>query len=170
VRNGSFPSPTFGEGGHRCLSRRLVAIAVGEAELEDHNAYRRPRTDLSPQTKAPASSEMNNLGDRLRALPSEPRRRRPSQRGTALRAFLACGLCGKQVTLQDDLGAGRKKIAVPAEPLKKLDVDRPGIRAGDMIAIPLLNIGSMGGECGPPRRRHSGKGCAVEFLQMGVSS
>ena len=65
--------------------------------------------------------------------------------GGAIR--LAYGLCGKQVTLQDDLGAGRKKIAVPAEPLKKLDVDRPGIRAGDMIAIPLLNIGSMGGEC-----------------------
>jgi hypothetical protein len=48
--------------------------------------------------------------------------------GGAIR--LACGLCGKQVTLQHDLGAGPKKIAVPAEPLKKLDVDRSGIRGG----------------------------------------
>ncbi len=61
--------------------------------------------------------------------------------------------CGKPVTLPDNLGAGRKKIAVPAEPLKKLDVSWSGIRAGDMIAIPLPNIGSMGGECAPLRRR-----------------
>ena len=66
--------------------------------------------------------------------------------GGAIR--LACGLCGKQVTLQHDLGADRKKIAVPAEPLKKLDVDRSGIRGGGMIAIPIPNIGSMGSEAG----------------------
>jgi predicted DNA-binding ribbon-helix-helix protein len=71
-------------------------------------------------------------------------------------------MCGKPATPPDDLGAGRKKIAVRAEPLKKLDVSRSGIRVGGMIAIPLPNIGSMGGECGPLRRRHSGKGCAVE--------
>src|SRR5258708_36466386 len=33
--------------------------------------------------------------------------------------------------------------------------------AGDVIAIPLQIIGSMGGEYGPLRRRHSGKGRAV---------
>jgi hypothetical protein len=39
-----------------------------------------------------------------------------------------CG--GKSVTLPDDLGAAERKIAVSAEPLKKLDVSRSGIRAG----------------------------------------
>jgi len=68
-------------------------------------------------------------------------------------------------------GSGRKKIAVPAEPLKKLDVDRPGIRAGDMIAIPLPNIGSMGGECWPlSEGAIAQKAVPSNLLQMGVSS
>jgi hypothetical protein len=46
-------------------------------------------------------------------------------------------------------GAGQQGIAVPAEPLKKLDVSWSGIRAGDIVAKPLPNIGSMVGECGP---------------------
>jgi predicted DNA-binding ribbon-helix-helix protein len=60
--------------------------------------------------------------------------------------------CGKPVTLPDNLRAGSKEIAFPAEPFKKLDVRGSGIRAGGMIAIPLPNIGSMGGECGPLRK------------------
>ena len=39
------------------------------------------------------------------------------------------------------------------------NVKGPAIRA--LGAIPLSNIGSMGGECGPLGRRHSGKGRAV---------
>jgi hypothetical protein len=37
---------------------------------------------------------------------------------------------------------------VCAELTKRPDVKRPDIRAGEMIAIPLLNIGSMGGNTG----------------------
>jgi hypothetical protein len=40
------------------------------------------------------------------------------------------------------------EIAPRAELIKQPDVKRPGIRAGGMIAIPLPNIGSMGGEYG----------------------
>jgi predicted DNA-binding ribbon-helix-helix protein len=36
-----------------------------------------------------------------------------------------------------------------------------------MIEIALPNIGSMGGECGPPRGRHSGQGYAVESSTNG---
>ena len=80
-------------------------------------------------------------------------------------------MCGKPATPPDDFGAAEKKIAVPAEPLKKLDVDRPGIRAGDMIAIPLPNIGSMGGECWPlPEGAIAEKAVPSNLLQMGVSS
>src|SRR5262249_4856754 len=60
-----------------------------------------------------------------------------------------------------------KGIAVPAEPLEKLDVSWPGIRAGDMIAISLPNIGSTGGASRPLRRRHSGKGYAAETSTIG---
>ena len=49
-------------------------------------------------------------------------------------------MCGKPVTLPDNLRVGQKEFAVPAEPFKKLDVSWSGIRAGDMIAIPLPNI------------------------------
>ena len=87
--------------------------------------------------------------------------------GGAIR--LAYGLCGKQVTLQHDLGAGRKKIAVPAEPLKKLDVSWPRIRAGDIVAKPLPNNGSMVGECGPLRKRAIGEK-AMPSNNWGVSS
>ena len=80
-------------------------------------------------------------------------------------------MCGKPATPPDDFGAAEKKIAVPAEPLKKLDVDRPGIRAGDMIAIPLPNIGSMGGECWPlSEGAIAEKAVPSNLLQMGVSS
>jgi hypothetical protein len=80
---------------------------------------------------------------------------------------LACGLCGKQVTLQYDLGAGRKKIAVLAEPLEKLDVDRSVFGAGDIIAIPLPNIGSMGGEAGRFEGATAGKAVPSNLLQIG---
>jgi hypothetical protein len=40
------------------------------------------------------------------------------------------------------------EIAPRAELIKQPDVKRPGIRAGGMIAIPLPNIGSMGGAYG----------------------
>src|SRR5262249_42862222 len=56
-----------------------------------------------------------------------------------------------------------KGIAVPAEPLEKLDVSWPGIRAGDMIA----KLGLMGGESGPLLRRHSEKDYAVETRTIG---
>ena len=80
-------------------------------------------------------------------------------------------MCGRPATPPDDFGAAEKKIAVPAEPLKKLDVDRPGIRAGDMIAIPLPNIGSMGGECWPlSEGAIAEKAVPSNLLQMGVSS
>ena len=59
------------------------------------------------------------------------------------------------------LGSGPKGIAVPAEPLKILDVSWSGIRAGEHDRNTTPNIGSMGGECGPLGRRHSGKGRAV---------
>jgi len=49
-------------------------------------------------------------------------------------------MCGKPVTLPDNLRVGQKEFAVPAEPFKKLDVSWSGIRAGDMIAIPLPNM------------------------------
>src|SRR5262249_31087014 len=45
-------------------------------------------------------------------------------------------------------GSLRQKIAPRAELIERLDVKRPGIRAGGMIAIPLPNIGSMGGAYG----------------------
>jgi hypothetical protein len=50
-------------------------------------------------------------------------------------------MCGKPVTPADNLGARQKEIGVPAEPFQKLDVGWPGIRAGDVIGIPLPNIG-----------------------------
>ena len=39
-------------------------------------------------------------------------------------------MCGTPATPPDDLGEGRKKIAVRAEPLKKLDASRSGIWVG----------------------------------------
>jgi predicted DNA-binding ribbon-helix-helix protein len=76
-------------------------------------------------------------------------------------------LCGKQVTLLDNLGAGRKKIAVPVEPPKKLDVSGPGYSGGGHNAIPLPNIGSMGGECGPLPKPATEKAVPSNFAQMG---
>jgi hypothetical protein len=70
--------------------------------------------------------------------------------------------CGKPVTLADNLAAGQKGIAVPPEPFKKLDVSWSGIRAGDIIAIPLPKRMRAA-----PKARHSGKGCAVETMTIG---
>jgi hypothetical protein len=78
---------------------------------------------------------------------------------------LACGLCGKQVTLQYDLVAGRKKIAVLAEPLEKLDVDRSGIRGGGHHRNTTL--GSMGGEAGRFEGATAGKAVPSNLLQIG---
>ena len=61
--------------------------------------------------------------------------------------------CGKSVTLPDNLTAGQKESQSRRNHSKKLDVSWSGIRAGDIIAIPLPNIGSMGGEFGPLRKR-----------------
>ena len=46
-----------------------------------------------------------------------------------------------------------------AEPIKRLDVKWPAVRAWGLI--PLPNIGLMGGEYGSLGRRHSGRGRAV---------
>src|SRR5215475_14734330 len=47
------------------------------------------------------------------------------------------------------------KIAPRVELIKRRDVKRPGIRAGGMIAIPLPNIGSMGGAFGHAQEAQS---------------
>jgi hypothetical protein len=77
--------------------------------------------------------------------------------------------CGKSVTPPDNLGAGQKESQSRAEPLKKLDVSWPRIRAGDIVAKPLPNIGSMVGECGPLRKRVTGEK-AMPSNNWGMSS
>src|SRR5215831_11140398 len=57
-------------------------------------------------------------------------------------------VCGKRATLPGQWRSLSQKIAPLVELTKQPDVKRPGIRAGGMIAIPLPNIGSMGGACG----------------------
>jgi hypothetical protein len=51
---------------------------------------------------------------------------------------------------QTNLGAGRKKSQPRRNHSKNWML--AGIRGGDTIAVPLPNIGSMGGECGPLRK------------------
>src|SRR5215813_6597888 len=57
-------------------------------------------------------------------------------------------VCCKRATLAGQWGSLWQKIPPRVELIKRLDVKRPGIRAGGMIAIPLPNIGSMGGAYG----------------------
>jgi hypothetical protein len=66
--------------------------------------------------------------------------------------------CGKPVTLPDNLRAGSKEIAVPAEPFKKLDVRGSGIRAGghDRNTTPEYWIDGRRMRAAP-KVRHSGK-------------
>src|SRR5262249_28827373 len=79
--------------------------------------------------------------------PSDPAR---SYASTNCRSQQAAypAVCGKRATLPGQWGSLRQKIAPRAELIERLDVKRPGIRAGGMIAIPLPNIGSMGGAYG----------------------
>jgi len=54
---------------------------------------------------------------------------------------LTRAVCSKRATLLGNVASGRQKSRVRAELIKRLDVERPGIRArGDMIGIPLPNI------------------------------
>jgi hypothetical protein len=60
--------------------------------------------------------------------------------------------CGKPVTLPDNLRAGRKESQSRRNHSKNWMLAGRVFGRGDMIAIPLPNIGSMGGECGPLRK------------------
>ena len=57
-------------------------------------------------------------------------------------------VCSKRATLLGNVDRANRKAAVRAELTKRLDVKSVGIRGGEIIAIPLPNIGSMGGEYG----------------------
>jgi hypothetical protein len=79
-------------------------------------------------------------------------------------------VCGKSVTLPDDLGAAERKIAVPAEPLKKLDVSVSGIRAGGHDRNTTAEYWIDGRRMrAVPRARHGGKAMPSN-LGWGVSS
>src|SRR5262249_61167114 len=54
-------------------------------------------------------------------------------------------VCCKRATLAGQLGSLWEKIPPRGGLIKRLDVKRPGIRAGGMVAITLPKIGSMGG-------------------------
>jgi hypothetical protein len=58
-------------------------------------------------------------------------------------------LCGKQVTLPDNSEWAERKSQSRWNRPKYWMLAGRGIRAGGHNAIPLSNIGSMGGECGP---------------------
>src|SRR5262249_51871352 len=68
-------------------------------------------------------------------------------------------VCGKRATLLDNADRASRKPRCGLELNKRLECLVASYSG--LGAIPLSNIGSMGGEYGPLGRRHSGKGRAV---------
>src|SRR6516164_3724543 len=80
-------------------------------------------------------------------------------------------VCSKRATLLGNVDRDNRKAEVRAELTKRLDVNRQVFGAGEIIAIPLPNIGSMGENTAAlkaPRRRtqcHS-RAVLVDLLNL----
>ena len=77
--------------------------------------------------------------------------------------------CGNSVTLPDNSGAGQKESQSRRNRSKHWMLAGRVFGAGDIVAKPLPNNGSMVGECGPLRKRAIGEK-AMPSKDWGVSS